>query len=73
MAVSIFPALFAIADRKRRIGSIAARARYRFARVNTSLAGAVFFGRLVYPEQCISIPEGTQRISHLTTSEGHLC
>jgi hypothetical protein len=71
MAVSIFPAFSASLVASIAIGSIAARGASSLCCVNTSLSGRCFFRRVgVFQMQCISIPECTQRISHLTTSEG---
>jgi hypothetical protein len=71
MAVSIFPAFSASLTASIAIGSIVARGAGSLCCVNTSLSGRCFFRRVgVFRMQCISIPECTQRISHLTTSEG---
>jgi hypothetical protein len=71
MAVSISPALFASQIASVAIASIAAQGALSLCCINTSLSGRCFFRRVgVFRMQCISIPECTQRISHLTTSEG---
>ena len=70
--MSILAAFFASCFAGVAMCMIAARVAPRVPVVNTSLSGTLFFSMCwCIRDECISIPECTQRLSHLT-SEGNM-